>query len=151
MKFLFILEQIRIQVAKYSEFWSLNINRVHPYVPSLTTPPPSPHNRVQNKHVLHRCRVLYLRAVQRVLKPNWDSRRLDWTRLVSVGVYAALPTTATWLTTLHSPLSRRSFANRYACHHFIHSTHTPPIRDLVGRRRHLCGPTIPHSIPVIFI
>jgi hypothetical protein len=75
-------------VAKYSEFWSLNINRVHPHVPSLiTTPPPSPHNRVQNKHVLRRWRVLYLRAVQRVLKPNWDSRRLDWTRLDSVGVY----------------------------------------------------------------
>jgi len=69
MKFLFILEQIRIQVAKYSEFWSLYVNRVHPHVPSLTTPPPSPHNRVQNKRVeiLHRCRVLYLCTVQRVL------------------------------------------------------------------------------------
>jgi len=81
MKFLFILEQIRIQVARYSEFWSLNVYQVHPHVPSLTTPPPSPHNRVQNKHVLHRCRVLYLRAVQRVLKTHWDSRRLGWTRL----------------------------------------------------------------------
>jgi hypothetical protein len=68
-------------VAKYSEFWSLNISRVHPHVPSLTTPPPSPHNRVQNKHGLHRCRVLYLCAVQRVLKTHWDSRRLYWTRL----------------------------------------------------------------------
>ena len=41
----------------------------------------SAHNRVQNKHVLHRCRLLYLRVVQRVLKPHRDSRRLDWTRL----------------------------------------------------------------------
>ena len=30
-------------MAKYSEFWSLNVYRVHPHVPSLTTPPP-PHN-----------------------------------------------------------------------------------------------------------
>jgi hypothetical protein len=68
-------------VALFSEFWSLNINRVHPHVPPLiTTPPPSPYNRVQN-NVLRRWRVLYLRAVKRVLKPNWDSRRLDWTRL----------------------------------------------------------------------
>ena len=75
MKFLFILEQIRIQVAKYSEFWSLNVYQVHPHVPSLTAPP-SPYNRVQNKHGLYRCTVLYLRAVQRVLKAHWDSRRL---------------------------------------------------------------------------
>ena len=81
MKFLFILEQIRIQVAKYSEFWSFYVYRVHPHVPSLTTPPPPPHNCVQNKHVkiLHRCRVLYLCTVQRVLKTHWDLRRLDWT------------------------------------------------------------------------
>jgi len=131
MKFFFIFEQIWIQVAKYSEFWSLNINRVPqhvpslttppsvpphvpslttppsvpphvpslttppsvpphvpslttppsvpPHVPSLTTPPRSPHNHVQNKHVLHRCRLLYLHAVQRVLKTHWDSCRLDWT------------------------------------------------------------------------
>jgi hypothetical protein len=65
-------------VAKYSEFWPLNAYRVHPHVPSLTTPPPAPHN---NKHSLHLCRVLYFRAVQRVLKTHWDSRRLDWTRL----------------------------------------------------------------------
>ena len=59
MKFLFILEQIWMQVAKYPEFWSFYVYRVHPHVPSLTTPPPSPHNRVQNKHVriLHRYRV----------------------------------------------------------------------------------------------
>ena len=81
MKFLFVLEQIRIQVVKYSELWSLNVYQVHPYVPSLTTPPPSPYNHGQNKHGLHRCRFLYLRAVQRVLKTHWDSRRLDWTRL----------------------------------------------------------------------
>ena len=68
-------------MAKYSEFWSLNVNRVRPHIPSLATPPPSPHNLVQNKHVLHCCRLLYLRAVQRVLKTHWDSRRLDWTRL----------------------------------------------------------------------
>ena len=57
-------------------------NLVHPYVPSLMTPPSSPHNRVQNKHVkiLHRCRILYLCFVQRVLKTHWDSRRIDWTR-----------------------------------------------------------------------
>jgi len=81
MKVFSILEQIRTQVAKYSEFWSLNINRAPPHIPSLTTPHPSPHNLVQKKHVLHRCRLLYLRAVQRVLKTHWDSRRLDWTRL----------------------------------------------------------------------
>ena len=68
MKFLIIIEQIRIQVAKYSELWSLNVYQVHQHVPSLTTRPPSPHNRVQNKHGLFRCRILYLRAVQRVLK-----------------------------------------------------------------------------------
>ena len=72
MKFLFILEQIRIQVVKYSEFWSLYVNRVCPHVLSLMTPPPSPHNRVQ---VFHLC------TVQRVLKTHWDSRRLDWTQL----------------------------------------------------------------------
>ena len=56
---------------------------MHPHVPPLTTPPPSPHNRVQNKHVkiFHPFRVLYLCTVQRVLKTHWDSRRLDWTRL----------------------------------------------------------------------
>ena len=81
MKFFSILEQIWTQVAKYSEFWSLNFNRVHPHIPSLMTPPPSPHNRVQNKRVLHCCRLLYLRVVQRVLKTHWDSRRLDWTHL----------------------------------------------------------------------
>ena len=32
MKILFILEQIWIQVAKYSVFCSLNVNRVHPHV-----------------------------------------------------------------------------------------------------------------------
>ena len=70
MEFLFILEWIRIQVAKYFENWSLYVYRVHPHVPSLTTPPPSPHNRVQNKHVkfLNRFRVLYLCTVQRALK-----------------------------------------------------------------------------------
>jgi hypothetical protein len=70
-------------VAKYSELWSLYVNRVHPHVPSLTTASRSPHNRVQNKHVkiLHRCRALYLCTVQRVLTTHWDSRRLDWTRL----------------------------------------------------------------------
>jgi hypothetical protein len=47
MKFLFLLEQIRTYVAKYSELWSLYDYRVHPHVPSLTTPPPSPHNRVK--------------------------------------------------------------------------------------------------------
>ena len=83
MEFLFILEQIRIQVAKYFEIWSLYVYRVHAHVPSLTTPPPSPHNRVQNKlvKIFHRCTVLYLCTVQRVLKTHWDSRRLDWTRL----------------------------------------------------------------------
>ena len=81
MKFFSILEQIWTQVAKYSEFWSLNFNRVHPHIPSLMTPPPSPHNHVQNKRVLHCCRLLYLRVVQRVLKTHWDSRRLDWTHL----------------------------------------------------------------------
>jgi len=49
MEFLFIREQIRIQVAKYFEIRSLYVYRAHPHVPSLTTPPPSPHNRVQNK------------------------------------------------------------------------------------------------------
>jgi hypothetical protein len=70
-------------VAKYSERWSLYVNWVHPHVPSFMTPPSSPHNRVQNKHVkiLHRCRVLYLCTVQRVLKTHWDSHRLDWIRL----------------------------------------------------------------------
>jgi hypothetical protein len=45
--------------------------------------PPTPHNRVQNKHVkiFHRVRVLYMCTVQRVLKTHWDSRRLDWTGL----------------------------------------------------------------------
>jgi len=83
MEFLFILEQIRIQVAKYFEIWSLYVYWVHPHVPSLRTPPLSPHNRVQNKHVkiFHRFRVIYLCTVQRVLKTHWDSRRLDWTRL----------------------------------------------------------------------
>jgi len=82
MEFLFTLEQIRIQVAKYFEIWSLYVYRVHSHVPSLTTPPPS-HNRVQNKHVkiFHRFRALYLCTVQRVLKTHCDSRRLDWTRL----------------------------------------------------------------------
>jgi len=61
----------------------VNFNRVPPHVPSLKTPPPPPHNRVQNKHVLHRCRLLYLRVVQRVLKTHWDSRRLG---LDAVGV-----------------------------------------------------------------
>jgi len=70
-------------VTKYFEIWSLYVYRVHPYVPSLTTPPPSPHNRVQNKHakIFHRFRVLYLCTVQRVLKTHWDSRRLDWIQL----------------------------------------------------------------------
>ena len=56
---------------------------MHPHVPSLTTPPPPPHNRVQNKHVkiFHRVRVLCLSTVQRVLKTHSDSRKLDWTRL----------------------------------------------------------------------
>ena len=84
MKFFSILEQIRKQVAKYSEFWSLNINRVRPHVPSLATPPPSPHNLVQNKHVVYRCRLLYLRAVQRILKPT--GTRADSIGLDSVGV-----------------------------------------------------------------
>jgi hypothetical protein len=83
MKFLFILNPDRIQVAKYSEFWSLYVNWVHPHVLSLTTPTLSPHNHVQNKNVkiLYHCRVLYLCTVQRVLKTPWDSRRLDWSRL----------------------------------------------------------------------
>ena len=83
MEFLFILEQIRIQVAKYFAIWSLNVYLVHPHVPSLTTPPPSAHNRVQNKHVKisHRFRILYLSTVQRVLKTHWDLRRLHWTGL----------------------------------------------------------------------
>ena len=83
MKFILILEQMPVQVAKYSEFWSLYVNRVNTHVPSVTTPPPSPHNRGQNKHVkiFHRCTVLYLCIVQRVLKTHWDSRGLDWTRL----------------------------------------------------------------------
>jgi hypothetical protein len=34
-------------VAKHSEFWPIYVYRVHPHVPSLTTPPPSPHNRVK--------------------------------------------------------------------------------------------------------
>ena len=49
MEFLFTLEQIWIQVAKYFEIWSVHVYRVHPRVPSLTTPPPSPHNRVQKQ------------------------------------------------------------------------------------------------------
>ena len=83
MEFLFILEQIRIQVAKYFEIWSLYVYWVDPHVTFLTTPPPSPHNCGQNKHVkiFHRFRVLYLCTVQRVLKTHWDSRRLVWTRL----------------------------------------------------------------------
>ena len=70
MEFLFIIEQIWIQVAKYFLIWSLYVYRMHPHVPSLTTPPPSPHNRVQNKHVkiFHRFGALYLCTVQRVLK-----------------------------------------------------------------------------------
>jgi len=51
MKFLFILQHIPIKVAKYSEFWSFYIYQVRPHVPSLMAPPPSPHNRVQVKHV----------------------------------------------------------------------------------------------------
>ena len=72
-------------MAKYFEIWSLNVYQVHPHVPSLTTPPPSPHNIVQNRHVkiFHRFRVLYLCTVQRVLKTHWDSPRLG---LDSVGV-----------------------------------------------------------------
>ena len=83
MEFLFILEQIRIHVAKYFEIWFLYVYRVHPHVPSLTMPPPSPHNCVENKHVkiFHRFRVLYLCTVQRVLKTHWDLWRLNWTRL----------------------------------------------------------------------
>jgi len=42
MKFLFIVEQVPVQVAKYSEFWSLHVNRVHPHVPPVTMPPHSP-------------------------------------------------------------------------------------------------------------
>jgi len=39
---------------------SFHVYRVHPHVPSLTTTPPSPHNRGQNKHVkiFYRFRVL---------------------------------------------------------------------------------------------
>jgi len=83
MEFLFILEQIQIQVAKCFEIWSLYVYRVYLHVPSLTMPPPSPHNRLQNKYVkiFHRFRVLYLCNVQRVPKTHWPSRRLDWTRL----------------------------------------------------------------------
>ena len=83
MEFLFNLEQIRIQVAKYFEIWSLYVYRVYPHAPSLTTPPTSPHNRVQNKHfkIFYRFRFLYLYTVRRVLKTHWDSRELDWTRL----------------------------------------------------------------------
>ena len=82
MEFLFILEQIRILVAKYFEIWSFYVYLVQPHVPSLTTPPPL-HNRVQNKHakIFHRCRVLYMCTVQKVPKSLWDSRRLDRTRL----------------------------------------------------------------------
>jgi len=81
----------------------LYVYRVNPHVSTLTTPPPSPHYRVQNKHVkiFHRFRVLYLCTFQRVLKPHSNSRRLDWNRLGrcehpltgrldSVGVYAPL-------------------------------------------------------------
>ena len=73
MEFLFNVEQIQIQVAKYFENWSFHIYRVNPHVPSLPTLPP--HNRVQNKHVkiFRRFRVLYLCIVQRVLKTHWDS------------------------------------------------------------------------------
>jgi len=69
-------------VAKYFEICSLYVHRVHTHVPFLMTPPPSPHNRVQIKHVkiFHRFRVLYMCTVQRVLNTHWDSRRLDWTR-----------------------------------------------------------------------
>jgi hypothetical protein len=69
-------------VAKYFEIWSFYVYRVHPHVPSLTTPLPSPHNCVQNIHVkiFHRFTFLYLCTVQRVLKTHWDSRKLDWTR-----------------------------------------------------------------------
>jgi len=83
MEFVFILEHIRIRVAKYFEIWSLYVYRMQPHVPSLMTPPPSLRNRVQNKHVkiFHRFRVLYLCTFQRVLKSHWDSRRLDWTGL----------------------------------------------------------------------
>jgi len=82
MKFLFIFEQIRAKVATCSEFRSLRVYWVHPHVPSLTTPPPSPHNRVQNKHIkiFQRYRVLYLCTVQRTLKTHWDSCGLDWAR-----------------------------------------------------------------------
>jgi len=70
-------------MAKYFEIWSLYVYRVYPHVPSLTTPPPSPTNLVQNKHVkiFHRFRVLYLCTAQRVLQTQWESRRFDWTRL----------------------------------------------------------------------
>jgi hypothetical protein len=67
-------------VAKYSELWSFYVYRAHPHVPSLMTPPSSPHNRVQNKQVkiLHRCRVLYC---SKITKTHWDSGVLDWTRI----------------------------------------------------------------------
>ena len=60
MKFLFVLEQILVRVAKYSKFCSFYFYWVHPHVLSLTMPPPSPHNCAQNKHVkiFHRFRVL---------------------------------------------------------------------------------------------
>jgi len=85
MTFLFIFEQIRVEVARYSEFWSPYIYRVHPHVISLTKPHPSAHNRVQNKHIkiFHRCRILYLCTVQRVLKTHWNSCGLG---LEAVGV-----------------------------------------------------------------
>jgi hypothetical protein len=60
MNFLVNLEHSRVQLAKYSEFWSFYVYRVQPHVPSLTTPPPSQHARVQPKHVkiFHRFRIL---------------------------------------------------------------------------------------------
>ena len=83
MKILFVFEQIRIQVAKYSEFLSLNINRVPLLVPSLMTPPP-PHNRVQNKHVLHRCRVFTCALFKDCYKPT--GTLADLIGLDSIGV-----------------------------------------------------------------
>ena len=70
MKFLFILEQIQIQMAKYSKFWSLYVNRVFPHVPPLMTLPP-PYNRIQNKHVkiLHCSRVPYCALFKEYQKP----------------------------------------------------------------------------------
>ena len=44
MEFLFILEQIRKQVAKYFEICPIYVHRVYPHAPSVTTPPPSSHN-----------------------------------------------------------------------------------------------------------